>query len=100
MHNETRRRLLLGAAGVLVNGVTAPRALAAYTRRPREARLAVFDNRYPDDRNVFIADLLCTIPDASIDPLRVESDFVPRDVRFDADRLRALAERRRFDVFI
>lgn len=100
MHNETRRRLLLGAAGVLVNSVTAARAFAANTSRPREARLAVLDNRYPDERSMFIADLLRAIPETSIDALRVEIEFVPREVRLDARRFGALAARGRFDAFL
>jgi putative ABC transport system substrate-binding protein len=100
MHNETRRRLLLGAAGVLVNSVTAARAIAASTRAPREVRLALLDNRYPDDRNMFIGDLLRTLSDTSIDTLRVAVDYVPREVRLDARQFGDLAARRRFDAFI
>jgi putative ABC transport system substrate-binding protein len=100
MHNETRRRLLLGAAGVWVNSAFTAPAFAANTRRPRQARLALLDNRYPDERAVFIDDLLRAIPETSIDALRVEIEFVPREVRFDARRLGALAARGRFDAFI
>ena len=100
MHNETRRRLLLGAGGVLVNSLTAARAIAASTRSPREVRLALLDNRYPDDRNMFIGDFLRAISDTSIDALRVAVDYVPREVRLDARQFGDLAARRRFDAFI
>jgi putative ABC transport system substrate-binding protein len=100
MHNETRRRLLLGAAGVWVDSVTAARAIAASSRLPREVRLALLDNRFAGDRNTFIGELQRVISDTSIDALHVAVDYVPREVWLDARQFGELAARRRFHAFI
>jgi len=100
MTNETRRRLVLGGAGMILSGTSATRAVAAARRSARLVRLALLDNRYPDEVQLLIGDIAHAIMESAIDPLQVEIEFVPRDVRVDPERFGALVARRRFDVFL